>query len=341
MARRPRIKVKSHAAAYHVVSRVSQQEYRLSDYMKGVIANKLISLKSLYFCHLISFCILDSHVHAMIAMDSPEDIDENEAMERWNRYHEKQYRLNPNVEAYRKYVVNALTDISRFMKKLNLLITNAYNRHTGKVGTLWQSRFHSTIFERGIPILQGSAYIELNSFRASLVKRPEDYEYSSLYHLRQGNPGGLIDIEYLEEGLCISELHKGLTDKKAFTQELYKTYLAYIYEAGSKPKGGKEHGIVITDEMKARLQKYGIEGERGSLLQRTWEYSKSIFVGGSDFAKRFYDDHINPGYTGREREEHIQKWLHASGEKLWSVFSVFNQGLPEEKRRRLPSRDGP
>jgi len=341
MARRPRIKVKSHAAAYHVVSRASQQEYRLSDRMKGVIVNKLILMKSLFFCHIISFCIMDSHFHAMIAMDSAEDIDEDEAIQRWNSYHEKQYRLNPNVEAYRKYVVNALTDISRFMKKLNLLITNAYNRHTGKVGTLWQSRFHSTIFERGIPVLQGSAYIELNSFRASMVNRPEDYEYSSLFHLRQGNPGELIDTEYLEEGLCMGELHKKLTDRKAFTRELYKTYLAYIYEAGSRPKGGKEHGIVITDAMKKRLKKYGIEGERGSLLKKTWEYSKSIFVGGSDYAKRFYDDHINPGYTGKQREEHIQKWLHTSGEKLWSVFSIFHHDLPTGGPRSRPFRHGP
>jgi len=341
MARRPRIKVHSHAAAYHVVSRVSQQEYRLSDHMKEVFLKKLISLKSLFFCHLVSFCILDSHFHAMIAMDDSEDIDEDEAMERWNRYHEKEYRLNPNVEAFRKYVVNTLTDVSRFMKKLNLLMTNAYNRHTGKVGSLWQSRFHSTIFERGIPILQGSAYIELNSFRASMVKRPEDYEYSSLHHLRQGNPGGLIDTEYLEEGLCPGELHKGLTDRKALTRELYKTYLAYIYEAGSNPKGGKEQGIIITEEMKVRLKKYGIEGEAGSLIKRTWEYSKSIFVGGSDFAKRFYEDHINPGYTGKQREEHIQKWLHASGQKLWSVFSIFHQDLPAGRAQALSSRDGP
>jgi len=341
MARRPRIKVNSHAAAYHVVSRVSQQEYRLSDDIKDIIVKKLISLKSLFFCHPISFCILDSHFHAMVAMDSSEDIDADEAMERWNSYHEKEYRLNPSVEAYREYVVHALTDVSRFMKKLNLLITRAYNRHTGKEGNLWQSRFHSTIFERGIPILQGSAYIELNSFRASMANRPEDYEYSSLYHLRQGNPGNLIDTEYLEEGLCINPVKKEMTDKKAFARELYKTYLAYIYEAGSKPKGGKEHGIVITDEMKARLKTYGIEGEAGSLLQRTWEYSKSIFVGGSDFAKQFYDEYINPGYRGKQRDDHIQKWLHTSGKRLWTIFSIFHQDLPTAKSRGRPSRDGP
>ena len=325
MARRPRIKVPGHAAAYHVVSRTSQQGYLLDNTMKDIFIEKLIDMKSLFFCHPVSFCVLDSHFHIMISMDDPEDVDADEAMKRWNSYHEKDYRLNPHVEEYRTYVVNALTDISRFMKKLNLLMTRAYNRHTGKVGSLWQSRFHSTIFERGVSVVRGSAYIELNSFRASMVKRPEDYEYSSLNYLKRGNRGGLIDIEYLEEGLFLRGLPKELTDAGAFTRELYKTYLAYVYEAGSSPKGGKGHGIVITDAMKARLKKYGIEWEQGSLQKRRWEYSKSIFVGGSECAKRFYDKHINPGYTGSEREEHIQKWLHTSGEKLWSIFSIFHR----------------
>jgi hypothetical protein len=213
------------------------------------------------------------------------------------------------------------------MKKLNLLMTNAYNRHTGKVGSLWQSRFHSTIFERGIPLLQGAAYIELNSFRASLVKQPEDYEYSSLNYLKQGNRDNLVDIDLLEEGLGIAAQFKDLADKQSYTAELYKTYLAYVYEAGTQPKGGKEGGIVITKEMQKQLKKYEIEGDKGSFQNQAWEYSKSILVGNSDYAQRFYEDHINPGYTGKQKQNHISKWLHASGKNLWSVFSVLHHEL--------------
>jgi len=72
------------------------------------------------------------------------------------------------------------------MKRLNLLMTKAYNRYTGKTGTMWQGRFHSTIFERGVSLLTGAAYIELNSFRASMAEKPEDYPYCSLNHLRKG-----------------------------------------------------------------------------------------------------------------------------------------------------------
>jgi len=341
MARRLRIKVPGHAAAYHVVSRASQQDFLLDDHMKEIFIKKLKTLKTLFYVRPISFAVLDNHFHALLCFKDPEDIDPKEAIKRWNDYHEKEYRLNANIQAYREYAVQQLTDVSSFMKRLNVLMTNAYKRHTGKTGTLWQSRFHSTIFERGLPVLQCAAYIELNSFRASMVKRPEDYEYSSLNYLKQGNRDGFIDIDLLEEGLGIASVSRDLTDEQAFTREIYKTYVAYVYESGTEPKGGKEGGIVITGEMQERLKKYGIEGEKGSFLHRAWDFSKSIFVGNSENAERFYEDHINPGYTGKQRQHHIAQWLHASGKNLWSIFSVFHQGLPEGQRRRLPSRDGP
>jgi len=341
MARRLRIKCPGHAGAYHIVSRTNGQEMRLDRHMKQVILDKIAELQTLFYSSIISYAILDNHLHMLINLQDPEDIDPKESIERWNRYHEKDYRRNASLESDRGYVVHALTDISRYMKKLNLLITRAYNRYTGKEGGLWQSRFHSTIFERGASVLQGAAYIELNSFRASLSKRPEDYEYSSLYHLKSGNTDGLIDIDLLEEGLCINRLQKKKTDRKAFTRELYTTYLAYVYEAGTRPKGGKEQGIIITDAMKVRLRKYGIEGETGRLSRKQWDYSRSIFVGGTDFAERFYDEHINPGYSGSRREAHMKKWIHGSGQNLSTIFSIFHRGIPPERAESLPSRDGP
>ena len=326
MARRLRIKVPGHAAAYHVVSRTSQQDFLLDDHMKKTFIKKLKALKQLYYVRPISFAVLDNHFHALLCFRDPEDIDPKEAITRWNDYHDKEYKLNASVPAYREYVVQQLTDVSSFMKRLNLLLTREYNRHTGKTGSLWQSRYHSTIFERGIPVLQCTAYIELNSFRASIVNRPEAYEYSSLNYLKQGNKDDLIDIDLLEEGLGIAAQFKDLSDDKAYTKEIYSTLLAYVYEAGTEAKGGKERGIVITPEMQKQLKDYEIEVAKGSFLRRAWDFSRSIFVGSSDYARRFYEDHINPGYTGHERRNHISRWIHTSGADLWSIFSVFHKG---------------
>jgi len=341
MARRLRIKCPGHAGNYHVITRTNGQDFKLDDHMKDAFVTIIKRLQRLWYIRYVAFTVMTNHYHMLVNLKDPEDVDPKEAIKRWNDYHDKEYKLNASVQAYREYAVQQLTDVSSFMKRLNILMTREYNRHTGKAGTLWQSRFHSTIFERGYASLQCAAYIELNSFRASMVNKPEDYEYSSLHYLKQGNKEGLIDIELLEEGLDISGLFRNLTDKQAFTWELYNTYLAYVYEAGTEPKGGKERGIVVTPEMQERLSKYGIQGEKGNLATKAWDFSRSIFVGNSEYAQRLYDEYINPGYSGKERQNHIAQWLHISSKNLWSIFSVFHQGLPAGQRIRLPSRDGP
>jgi hypothetical protein len=260
-------------------------------------------------------------------MEDPEDVDPKEAIKRWNDYHEKEYKRNANVPEYRKYVVNHITDISFFMKRLNVLMTREYNRHTESTGTLWESRFRSTVIERGWAMINCGAYIELNSFRAGLSKQPETYKYSSLYWLSQGNKGKLIDINLLEEGLGIASEYEHVSKPKLYQRELAKTYAAFVYEVGTNPRREKKKGLVITEVMKKRLKKYGLQPEEGNFIRKIWEYSKSRFLGGLEFADRFYDEHINPGYSGNVRTSHMEKWIHASGTRLWSIFSILDNTL--------------
>jgi len=327
MARKPRIKAPGYAAAYHLISRTAGAEYWLNSHMRKTFISKLKGLKELYYIKYAAFSAMSNHTHLMAVFSDSSDIDEEKAIERWNSYHEKEYRLNPNVEAYRKYVVKELTDVSSFMKRLNLLMTKAYNRYTGKTGTLWQGRFHSTLFERGVSILTGTAYIELNSYRANISDSPEDYKYCSLYHLKNGNRDGLIDIDLLDEGLSISTVNKIHRDKEAFAQEIYTTYRAYIYSVGSEAgksgkKGGANRVLKITRGMQRKLKKYGIEVERGIFSRRIWEYSRSRFVGSVEYARKLYEEHINPGYMGAEKELHQEKWIHEGSMAQTSLFSL-------------------
>jgi len=341
MPQLPRIKAPGHAAAYHVITRVNSRDYRLNSFMKKRFCKILRKLRTLFYVKYCGYSILSNHYHLLAKIADPEDIDPKEAIQRWNDYHEKEYQRNALIEANRTYVVQHLTDISYFMKRLNVLLTNAYNRHTGKTGTLWEKRYFSNIIERGIGIIQCGAYIELNSFRASLTAHPEDYKYSSINELKRGNPSGLVDIDLLEEGLGISRLHKDLTDRESFTQELFRAYISYIYEAGTSPHRdehgrAEEQGLVITEEMQASLKKYGIHGPAGSMLRKGIEYSRGKFIGGEEFAKRFYEEHIDRGYRGEARERHMAKWLHDMGSGVWGVFNItHSRGDPETIKAAL------
>jgi putative transposase len=61
----------------------------------------------------------------------------------------------------------------------NLVYTQYMNRRYQRSGRLWQNRFFSAIIERETYLWAAARYIERNPVRASLVKRAEDYPWSS------------------------------------------------------------------------------------------------------------------------------------------------------------------
>ena len=269
-----RIKVTGKYAGYHVLTRTNHREYRLDDHMKSFFIDTLKQLKHTYFCDVISYTILDSHYHIELMFEHRKNVDPDQAVYRWNRYHRKKYRKNRTVQKHRSQVVEALTDISHFMKKLNSLLTREYNRRTGHVGTLWERRYRSSIVERGRAMLMTAAYIELNSFRASLTAVPEEYRYSSLYELKKGNRSGVLATEVLSKALniegyreheAIRDTQRGKTTKakraySRYIEELYKRYIRYVYRQGSKaPKRklirGQTDGIKVTAQMREKLEK--------------------------------------------------------------------------------------
>jgi len=69
------------------------------------------------------------------------------------------------------------------MKGLAGRMTRYRNRLEGRSGTLWESRYKSSVVERDTYLLACSRYIELNPVRAQMIGRAQDYPRSS-YSLR-------------------------------------------------------------------------------------------------------------------------------------------------------------
>ncbi len=57
----------------------------------------------------------------------------------------------------------------------------SFNQRHGRVGTLWQGRFKSSLVDPAAGVLQVTRYIELNPVRAALAGRAEDYRWSSVH----------------------------------------------------------------------------------------------------------------------------------------------------------------
>lgn len=356
MARRPRIKISGCRGMYHVVMRTNGQEFRLDSHMKKSIIRILKNMKELFRARVVSYTVLDNHYHVLLNLRDADQIDPEEAIRRWNEHHNRPYHLTPGVLEDREYVTEQLSDISAFMKRLNQQITLEYNRYRDKKGTLWQSRYHSTVFSRGVAAAKCAAYIELNSFRASLTARPEDYPYSSLHHLKQGNKDGLVSTELLQEGLSPERalrLRRRYVEGRPLkaeeqeaqgaksshsTREIYETLLAYVYRTGTRSHRDsltkpREERIRITEQMIERLKEQGIYSRKeyeGSFYERVWPYSSGQYVGEPGLASEIYAEHIQGSYADKEEDKqqsHLEKWIH--GEVGKTGPAVLREG--EEK----------
>ena len=62
----------------------------------------------------------------------------------------------------------------------------------GRSGTLWEGRFKSSLVDSETYLMTCHRYIELNPVRAGLVRRPEDYLWSSYRHYALSVPDRTI-----------------------------------------------------------------------------------------------------------------------------------------------------
>ena len=90
--------------------------------------------------------------------------------------------------------------ISRIMQSLLVSHTQRYHRHYGSGGHVWQGRFKSPVIQDDEHLLTVLRYIEANPLRAAMVKRADDYPWSSYRGHGLGEVNDLLDslISYEE-----------------------------------------------------------------------------------------------------------------------------------------------
>ena len=70
-------------------------------------------------------------------------------------------------------------NLSRLMRQINGIYTQAYNRRHHKVGHLFQGRFKGIIVDRDAYLLEVCRYVDLNPVRARMVRAPGNWPWSS------------------------------------------------------------------------------------------------------------------------------------------------------------------
>ncbi len=109
-------------------------------------------------------------------------------------------------------------NLSKALRQLNGVYTQAFNRRHDKVGHVLQGRFKAILVDRDSYLLELCRYVVLNPVRAKMVRKPESYRWSS-YRASAG-----IDAApaYLRLEWLLSQFAK----QPAVAQRRYQAFVA-------------------------------------------------------------------------------------------------------------------
>lgn len=155
------LRIEYEGALYHVTSRGNAREsIFFDDDDRVAFLDILAQVVERYgwICH--AYCLMTNHYHLLIE--------------------------TPNA------------NLSRGMRQLNGIYTQATNRRHDRTGHLLQGRFKSILVEKESHLLQLARYVVLNPVRARMVRSPRDWKWSS-YRATAGqvDPPEFLSIDWI------------------------------------------------------------------------------------------------------------------------------------------------
>lgn len=149
------LRIEYEGAFYHVTSRGNEGRkvfFSKSDYEKFLDYLKLAQEKFSYLLH--AYVLMTNHYHLLI--ETP------------------------------------LANLNRIMHYINSSYTNYVNLKRGHRGHLFQGRYKAILVDRDHYLVELSRYMHLNPVRAQIMKRPQDYPYSSYQAFISKGEGGIV-----------------------------------------------------------------------------------------------------------------------------------------------------
>ena len=109
----------------------------------------------------------------------------------------KEKGINGAYEEFREGYFKRMWNVSLFMKVLKQRFTQWYNKQHQRTGTLWESRFSSSIIQAGGALKEVAAYIDLNPVRAKICDDPKGYRLSGYAEALGGGELAREAIRYM------------------------------------------------------------------------------------------------------------------------------------------------
>ncbi|MFH1550917.1 MAG: transposase [Planctomycetota bacterium] len=131
-----------------------------NDYLKYL--QLLEEYSSRYSVKIQAYCLMSNHVHLLV-------------------------------------VPGTATSLAETMRSVAARYSKYFNKKYGNKGRLWEVRFHSSVVDTDAYHWWVALYVEWNPVRASLVTRPEQWQYSSARHHALGESDPLVNDTLFDE----------------------------------------------------------------------------------------------------------------------------------------------
>ena len=194
MPRHNRLLVYQGGGSMHIISRVVGREFLLGKSEKEHLLKLIKRFSSGFFIRIHAFCIMSNHFHILLTwMDKEAPLaSKEELLDRYKliypdspgppegAYDHKTGQIIPDEDGGIERLRRRLVSVSDFVRELKQSFSKWYNKRNNRDGYFWSQRYKSVAVPLDEPQLVCSAYIDLNPVRAGIVKKPEDYRWSSL-----------------------------------------------------------------------------------------------------------------------------------------------------------------
>jgi putative transposase len=110
--------------------------------------------------------------------------------------------------------------VPRLIMSLGRRYVQYINRTHGRTGTLWDSRYKSSVVHADSYLLTCQRYIELNPVRAAMVEDPAHYRWSSYRHNALGQANTLITPHPLYTAIAATNSTRQAAYRALFRSEL-------------------------------------------------------------------------------------------------------------------------
>jgi hypothetical protein len=168
------------------------------------------------------------------------------------------------AEQLRRRLMARMHDISMFLKELKQRFTMWYNARYKSFGTVWAERFKSLVVENDPSILRTvGAYIDLNSVRAGLSGKPEEYRWCGMSAGDRGDPLARSGISTI-------------TNERGWP-EARKTYWKFVYDAGMGQAKDKAHPTIDIEDVEGLIAEQALRTRQKSLSEG-WVIGSQNFI---------------------------------------------------------------